>query len=164
MSWRSFAWARPDDAVCEQLAAKFDALFPAQSKELNIHLANMLVYLQAPTAAAKTMALLGSALTQEEQIEYVLALRALKTGWTMPLREEYFRWFNTKGASYRGGNTFAGSLRTIKAEAVKTLTDDETHGAQTGSRGGARANLTRANACRPQAREGMDDERAGPAC
>ncbi len=116
---------RPDDTVCERLAAKFDALLPAQTKELNIHLANMLVYLQAPTAAAKTMALLGSAPTQEEQIEYVLALRALKTGWTMPLREEYFRWFNTKGASYRGGNTFAGSLRTIKADAVKTLTDDE---------------------------------------
>jgi putative heme-binding domain-containing protein len=116
---------RPDDAARERLAAKFDATFPAATKELNIHLANMLVYLEAPSAATKTMALLRTALTQEEQIEYVLALRALATGWTMPLREEYFQWFNTKGAAFRGGNTFASSLRTIKTEAAKTLTDEE---------------------------------------
>jgi putative heme-binding domain-containing protein len=115
----------PDSGARERLAAKFDALFPAATKELNIHLANMLVYLEAPSAATKTMALLRSALTQEEQIEYMLALRALKTGWTMPLREEYFQWFVTKGASYRGGNTFAAALRTIKSEAAKTLTADE---------------------------------------
>jgi putative heme-binding domain-containing protein len=116
---------QPDEAARERLAAKFDALFPAATKELNIHLANMLVYLEAPSAATKTMALLRTALTQEEQIEYVLALRALRAGWTMPLREEYFQWFNTKGATFRGGNTFAAALRTIKTEAVKTLTDDE---------------------------------------
>ncbi|HMC12290.1 MAG TPA: c-type cytochrome, partial [Pirellulaceae bacterium] len=65
--------------------------------------------------------------TQEEQIDYVLALRALKTGWTTPLREEYFRWFTTTATAYRGGNTFASSLRRISTEAQATLTDDEKH-------------------------------------
>ena len=49
----------------------------------------------------------------------------MKTGWTLPLREEYFRWFVTEAAAYRGGNTFASSLRTIKARRSRTLSDDE---------------------------------------
>ena len=52
-------------------------------------------------------------------------LRVLKAGWTLPLREEYFRWFVTTAAAYRGGNTFASSLRTIKTQAIETLTADE---------------------------------------
>jgi putative heme-binding domain-containing protein len=116
---------KPDEATRQRLASTFEALFPTQSRDLNIQLANMLVYLQAPTAAAKIMALFRNAFTQEEQIEYALALRTLKSGWTLPLREEYFRWFVTKAANYRGGNTFASSLRTIKTRAMETLSDAE---------------------------------------
>jgi putative heme-binding domain-containing protein len=115
----------PDDAARQRLIARLEPLFPANSTDLNIQLANMLVYVQAPQAAAKVMAALQKALTQEEQIEYVLALRALKTGWTIPLREQYFRWFLTQGATFRGGNTFASSLRTIKNEAIASLSSDE---------------------------------------
>ncbi|MBI4659552.1 MAG: DUF1080 domain-containing protein [Verrucomicrobia bacterium] len=115
----------PDDAKRRQLVEKFEALFPTQNRDLNIQLANLLVYLQAPGAAAKVMAVFRNATTQEEQIDYALALRALKTGWTMPLREEYFRWFVTKAATYRGGNTFARALNTIKSDAVATLSDEE---------------------------------------
>ena len=82
-------------------------------------------YLQAPTAAAKVMAALREAPTQEEKIQYALVLRGLKTGWTPALREEYFRWFVTEAAAYRGGNTFANSLRTIKTQAIETLSADE---------------------------------------
>lgn len=116
---------RPDDATRQQLAAKFEALFPTQNRDLNIQLANLLVYLQSPTAASKVMAVFRNAPTQEEQIEYALALRALKAGWTLPLREEYFRWFVTKAATYRGGNTFASSLRTMKSQAVENLSAEE---------------------------------------
>jgi putative heme-binding domain-containing protein len=71
------------------------------------------------------MALFRRAHTQEEQIEYALALRALKAGWTQPLREEYFRWFVTTAAAYRGGNTFARALTTIRTDAVSNLSDGE---------------------------------------
>jgi putative heme-binding domain-containing protein len=116
---------KPDETTRKQLIAKFDPLFPSSTTDHNIQLANMLVYLQSPNAATKIIAALRTALTQEEQIEYVLALRALTTGWTTPLSEEYFRWFITKAPTYRGGNTFASSLRTIKNEAVATLSNDE---------------------------------------
>jgi putative heme-binding domain-containing protein len=102
-----------------------DPLFPAESRELNHLLANLLVYFEAPSAVEKIMAVFRSAPTQEEQIDYALALRVLKTGWTMDLREEYFRWFVETAANYRGGNTFASSLSKIKDHAVATLSEDE---------------------------------------
>jgi putative heme-binding domain-containing protein len=49
----------------------------------------------------------------------------LRTGWTPELREEYFRWFVDVASAYRGGNTFASSLRTIKDQAIATLSDAE---------------------------------------
>lgn len=115
----------PSEAARRRLIARFDPLLPAATRALNAQLTNLLVYLQAPSVASKGMALLRNAGTQEEQIEYVLALRALKAGWTLPLREQYFRWFVTTAAAYRGGNTFARALNTIKSEAVKNLSEAE---------------------------------------
>jgi putative heme-binding domain-containing protein len=116
---------RPDEEGCRRLAARLAPLFPSRDMEADFLLAELLAYLQAPDAAPKLMKALRESTTQEEQIHYALMLRVVKTGWTRPLREEYFRWFVTQGASYRGGNTFASSLRTIKNQAIQTLTDDE---------------------------------------
>jgi putative heme-binding domain-containing protein len=87
----------------------------------------MLVYLETPSAATKLMAALRSAPTQEEQLEYARALLALKTGWTMPLREEYFRWF-LKAANFKGGASLAGFMRDMKNDAIITLTGQEKSG------------------------------------
>ena len=84
----------------------------------------MLVYLEAPDAAAKTVALLGPAPTQEEQIDYAQALRVLKTGWTPALRKAYFSWF-VKAAEYKGGNSFRGFMKNIKRDAIADLSDAE---------------------------------------
>ena len=116
---------QPDDIERERLVARLTPLFPARAVEADFLLAELLAYLQAPAAASKIMTALREAPTQEEQLHYALVLRVLKTGWTMALREEYFRWFVTKAAGYRGGNTFASSLRTIKSQAIATLSSDE---------------------------------------
>jgi len=116
---------KPDYATRDRLIARLDPFFPAKSLEIDYLLAELLSYLQAPSAAPKIMQALRQGLTQEEQIHYALLLRGLKAGWTQPLREEYFRWFATKAASYRGGNTFASSLRTMRNQAVANLTDAE---------------------------------------
>jgi putative heme-binding domain-containing protein len=115
---------RPEDNFQTLLASKFDALFPTRRPEIDALLARLLIYLAAPSAAAKVVAALEAAPTQEEQIDLAVALRTLKTGWTMPLRERYFRWFGL-AQSYRGGNTFASSLRRARNDAVQTLTDEE---------------------------------------
>jgi putative heme-binding domain-containing protein len=117
-------FGRPDDATVARLILRFDTHYPARSRELNTELAPLLVYLQAPDAAAKTVGLLERALTQEEQIEYARALRALKVGWTPALRKAYFTWFH-KAAQYKGGNSFRGFMANIQRDAVANLSDPE---------------------------------------
>ena len=76
---------RPDEDASRRLANRFDSLFPARAIEADFLLAELLAYLQAPTAAAKIMAIMRQATTQEEQIHYALVLRVLKAGWTQAL-------------------------------------------------------------------------------
>ena len=84
----------------------------------------MLVYLQAPEAAAKTVALLEHAPTQQEQIDYARTLRSLKAGWTPELRTSYFSWF-PKAARFKGGNSFPGFMANIRRDATANLSDAE---------------------------------------
>ncbi len=114
----------PDEAACQRLISRFDPLFPAQTRELNAELCQMLVYLEAPGAATKLMDALRAAPTQEEQLEYARALRVLKIGWTRPLREEYFRWY-LKAANFKGGASLSGFLRDMKNDAMATLSEGE---------------------------------------
>ena len=114
----------PDDAVKPKIIARFDRFYPAKERYLNADLCQLLVYLQAPSTAAKTIKLLAEAPTQEEQMEYAKSLRMLKTGWTPKLRQEYFKWF-VKAANFKGGNCFGGFMDNIKKDAVATLTADE---------------------------------------
>jgi putative heme-binding domain-containing protein len=114
----------PDEAARKRVIDRFDAVYPAKSRELNAELCQLLVYLEAPSAAAKSMELLAKAPTQEEQMEYAKSLRVLKTGWTPELRKAYCAWF-VRAATYKGGNSFGGFLRNIKNDAVATLTDQE---------------------------------------
>ena len=140
---------RPDEATLKRYAGKFDPMFPAETREENFELSEMLVYLQSPNAATKLMNALREAPSkphvprkpllhpqtqgtpldvlakQEEQIHYALQLRKLTNGWTAPLREEYFNWFLTTAQTYRGGNTFASSNATIANEARAALNDAE---------------------------------------
>jgi putative heme-binding domain-containing protein len=115
---------RPDEGQRKRAIARFDPHYPAGGRELNAELCQLLVYLQAPDAARKTMALLAKAPTQEEQIEYARSLRVLKAGWTPALRKAYFSWF-LKAGTFKGGASLGGFLRLIKSDAVATLTPKE---------------------------------------
>lgn len=107
-----------------KLIARFDAVFPAGTRELNSELAAMLVYLQAPSAAEKIVGLLQRAPTQEEQIDFAKNLRHLETGWTDSLRETYFRWM-VRARNYRGGASFAQFVQDIENDAVAHLSAAE---------------------------------------
>src|SRR5262249_32974899 len=85
-------FGKPDDALVAKCIAKLDPHFPAATPELNWLLCETLVYLQAPSVAAKGLQLIADAPTQEEQIEYARSLRMLKAGWTPALRTAYFEW------------------------------------------------------------------------
>ena len=115
---------RPGDATVKALIAKLDPLFPAATREANWLLCETLVYLQSPTVAAKAIALIKAAPTQEEQIEYARSLRMLQAGWTTASRTAYFEWLN-KAVNYRGGASFDKFIEFVRNDAVATLTPEE---------------------------------------
>jgi len=117
-------FGKPDAAASAGIVARLDPLYPARSRELNAELAQVLIVLDAPDAAAKTVALLQAAPTQEEQITDANDLRVLKTGWTPGLRRAYLTWF-ARAAGYKGGNSFPGFIRQIRAAAVANLSESE---------------------------------------
>lgn len=110
----------PAGEMKSKIVEVLDPVFPTENRTLNAEMCEMLIYLEAPSAAAKTIALLEAAPTQEEQLHYVKALRGLKTGWTPELRKTYFSWF-LKAASYKGGASFQGFVKNIRDEAVANL-------------------------------------------
>ena len=117
-------FGHPDASRQAQLIAKFDPVYPTAIRDLNVELANVLVFLGDPAAAAKTVALLESAPTQEEQIEYGRALRVLDTGWTPELRQRYFSWYIQAGL-FKGGPSLNGFLKTMKRDAIAHLPEAE---------------------------------------
>ncbi len=117
-------FGRPDDMLVQELRKSFDPLFPADSVELNWLLCETLAWLQSPTVAAKAIALIESAPTQEEQMQYARSIRMLKAGWTTELHTAYFEWF-LKAANYKGGASFEKFIQFIRDDAVASLTDSE---------------------------------------
>jgi putative heme-binding domain-containing protein len=118
-------FGQPAPAVAQRWIAKLDPHFPAPARELNWLLCETLVYLQAPTMAAKGTALLTSVPTQEEQIEYGRSLRMLKVGWTKETRTAYFEWLLRAAGSFRGGASFAKFVENIRRDAEATITPEE---------------------------------------
>ena len=117
-------FGRPDDATIHKLVDALDPLFPAEGAELNWLLCETLAWLQSPSVAAKAMALIQSAPTQEEQVQYARSIRTLKSGWTDELHAAYFEWFLT-AANYRGGASFAKFIQFIRDDAVASLSGSQ---------------------------------------
>jgi putative heme-binding domain-containing protein len=117
-------FGRPSYAGRDATLAKLDAVYPTGNRFIDGELCQVLIYLESPTVAAKTVKLMAEAPTQEEQIEYARALRVLDAYWTPELRKEYFSWF-PKAETYKGGMSFALFVKNIKDDAVATLSAEE---------------------------------------
>ena len=104
--------------------ARFDAAFPTGNRFVDGMLLELLVYMDTASTAAKAIKLLAEAPTQEEQLEYVRSLRVLRVGWTPELRKQYCEWFQ-KAANYKGGSSFQGFLRLIKADVLAGMSPQE---------------------------------------
>ena len=59
-----------------------------------------------------------------EKMRYAFALRHAKRGWTMPLRKEYFSFFNEL-KKHPGGASYGGFLTNMRDEAVANCTQRE---------------------------------------
>jgi len=131
----------PAAEFAKSTAAELSAVYPAKNDDLNHELCQVLLALEAPDAVSKTMGLLTSAPSQQEQILYVLALRNAKTGWTLDLRKQFFtwwtgdrvkqqqphvvKWFEDTGRGASDGASFPKFLGNFHANAKATLSADE---------------------------------------
>ena len=112
------------------LTRALDDLYPAKSWPLNRELSQLLLHLGAEGAVKKTLDLRDAAATQEEQLHYMVALRTLKSGWSLDERKRYFAWFQNRpktedgGATYPGGSSYFISRNTSHpAETVQWFKD-----------------------------------------
>lgn len=117
-------FGKPNKATTENLIATIDPMFPSKSPEMNWLLCETLAWLESPTVASKTMALIEAAPTQEEQMQYARSIRMLKTGWTDELHKAYFEWF-LKAANYRGGASCEKFVQFMRKDAVASLSESQ---------------------------------------
>lgn len=114
----------PDEALRAKLIARLDGLYPAESREANVLLTELLSYLEAPSAAIEGVRLLRNARTQEEQIDFARSLRQLDRGWTPETRREFFEWIQ-QARGYKGGNNFATFMEEIRNDAIARIPEEE---------------------------------------
>ncbi len=131
----------PTGESASQVIAELDALYPAKTEYANRELSQVLLALNAPKAVAKTVALLKTAPTQEEQVTYAIALRSVQAGWTDELRRDYLSWWNAgrstqhpahvvqwfkdAGINFNNGSSFQNLLKHALQEAKATMTPAE---------------------------------------
>lgn len=143
---------QPEESQRLALLQILDPAFPASSNDLNRELVQLLVYLRSEQVVSKTVALMeqpsqqsqedlseliarnrgyGGAIAamlanqpDAQQMHYAFVLRNAKTGWSVPLRERYFRWFE-KARSWSGGASFQGFLTNIDRDAFENATEAE---------------------------------------
>ena len=92
---------------------------------VNHRLVELLVSLDSPVVVERTLPLLRAAVTQEERLHYLHALRTVRSGWTLAQREEYFAALNDIERTYLGGAGLPDFLKRIREDAVATLSDAE---------------------------------------
>ncbi len=114
----------PAQETLSAIGTKLDAAYPAASFEENWLLTETLAFLQHPNTAAKGMALIQGAPSQEPQMEYARSLRFLKTGWTSELRKQQLEWF-LKAANYNGGASFTKFIEFIRNDSLATYSEAE---------------------------------------
>ncbi|MEZ5330085.1 MAG: c-type cytochrome [Verrucomicrobiales bacterium] len=112
----------PTDTQKQAVANYLRNHLPASSPAENHELLQLLVYVQEPEAAAKGIALLEAAPSQQEQMNYAKSLRLLTVGWTPDLDARYFKWLN-RARTYRGGASFGNFVKSIRDDAEARLSD-----------------------------------------
>ena len=133
---------KPAAELAAPLIAELSPLYPAATVSLNRELSQILLALDAPDTIARTLKLLAVAPTQEEQLNYIVHLRTITSGWTLELRRQYFawwaqkrnatqhpettlKWFADAGRDYNDGASLTGFLVQIRRTAMSNVPQQE---------------------------------------
>ena len=133
---------KPAAEIAAPIIAQLSPFYPAKSVSLNRELCQILLALDAPDTIARTIKLLAAAPTQEEQLNYVVALRTITNGSTPEQRRQYFawwaikrnptqhpetslKWFADAGRDYGDGASFGNFLVKIRRTAMANVPQQE---------------------------------------
>jgi putative heme-binding domain-containing protein len=114
----------PAPAIRAEWAKLLGPLFPSGNHARDTATLELLVYCEAPDAAAKGLAALRRGVTREAQLDFARSLRVLRTSWTPELRREFFDWF-AQTLTWRGGGTFARFLQRLRDDALEAAPENE---------------------------------------
>lgn len=131
---------------------KLDPFYPAKDDQLDAELCRLLCYLESPTVARKTVALMQATQARTldydkemlgrheygkiiletlanspnvQNIHYIYSLRQVSKGWTLEDRKAYFGWLN-EALHRSGGKSFRGHIWAIREDAIAHLSPEET--------------------------------------
>lgn len=114
---------QPAPGGAAAVVARLSPLYPAQTELVNRELCQVLVYLGAPGVVERSLALLKSGATQQDQMHYAFVLRNAAEGWTLDQRRAYFSWLSMAEAKYRGGASFKNFIAQIRRDAVAKMSE-----------------------------------------
>jgi putative heme-binding domain-containing protein len=101
-----------------------ESTFPSVGLLLNAELLKLLVYLESDHATAPAMDLLEAAVTQEDELRFILPLRLHTRGWTGPLRERFFTVLG-KAHEWSGGRSLTSYVEMIVEDALASVTEKD---------------------------------------
>src|SRR5439155_17692858 len=82
---------KPSPDLLDAMRARLEPLYPARDWHLNHRLCTLLVYLESTSVISKTLDLLARAERPEDFMQYLFYLRYVRSEWTTPQREAWFR-------------------------------------------------------------------------
>ncbi|MCG8585595.1 MAG: c-type cytochrome [Pirellulales bacterium] len=143
---------KPSPKTESALAQRLDPLYPSKSDALNRELSRLLVYLNSPTVAGKTLKLLEAEVKIEpaemakllarngryggtiakmlanqpaiEKLHLAFVLRNLRYGWTIEERKRYFAFLNAQ-ARKSGGASYGGFISNMRKDALANASKAE---------------------------------------
>lgn len=115
---------RPDPKTQEQIATRMDALFPHEDPRVNQELVELLVFLESPSCLQKTLELLSSSHTQEEQIHDAMTLTHVAEGWSIAQRKQVLTWLQS-ARQFPGGKLVDQAVQNLILAYRSALSPEE---------------------------------------
>ncbi|MDA0657663.1 MAG: c-type cytochrome [Planctomycetota bacterium] len=115
---------QPNEAQSRQVREYLEAMYPRDDSRVNRELCDLLVYLDSPKVVAESVALLGTSISQEEQIHYGDVLSRANRYWTPQTRRDMLAWL-AQTSRFRGGKWLSRTLDRIRSDFLAQLTAEQ---------------------------------------
>ena len=115
---------RPAAETIQAVSSYFEPIYPAKSSPLNHELCRLLIYLRSPHALEKTIALVSTARTSEDLLQYLWHLRQLPEGWSVEQRRTAFEAL-ARAEQLQGAREYLQALRDVRKDFTDSLAPAE---------------------------------------